>query len=187
MFLIPKYLKQESGRWVSCGKVHSSATCHSVNGLNSGKSYKFRVRAVNKEGPSDYLESWKPLKAKNSFTTPEAIRNLNVSTWDRNSIKLRWAIIFSCLKSASMTWNYSFSWDMPRNDGGTPITHFIVEQKGKFDILFSKVLQTNNKEIIIGNLLEGHKYQFRVKAANEVGDGSPSQPTDWYICKYKSE
>lgn len=42
-------------------------TAMDVTGLTPGKEYKFRVRAVNKEGESDPLESTKPVLAKNPF------------------------------------------------------------------------------------------------------------------------
>lgn len=38
-----------------------------VTGLTPGKEYKFRVRALNKEGESNPLESTKPILAKNPF------------------------------------------------------------------------------------------------------------------------
>jgi hypothetical protein len=76
---------------------------------------------------------------------------------------------------------------MPDNDGGCPISHFIIEQKGKFDILFSKVGQTSFQEMVIGNLQEGQKYQFRVKSVNQCGEGSPCHPTEWHTCKSRSK
>lgn len=38
-----------------------------VTGLQPGKNYKFRVRAVNKEGESAPLETDKAILAKNPF------------------------------------------------------------------------------------------------------------------------
>jgi hypothetical protein len=38
-----------------------------VTGLQEGKPYKFRVKAVNKEGESEELETEKPIIAKNPF------------------------------------------------------------------------------------------------------------------------
>lgn len=38
-----------------------------VTGLTPGKKYKFRVRALNKEGESDPLEAAESIVAKNPF------------------------------------------------------------------------------------------------------------------------
>lgn len=38
-----------------------------MTGLSEGKPYKFRVKAVNKEGESEELETEKPIIAKNPF------------------------------------------------------------------------------------------------------------------------
>ena len=39
------------------------------------------------------------------------------------------------------TW-VDLTWKVPEKDGGRPITHYIVEQKGKYDIDFVQVLET---------------------------------------------
>jgi predicted phage tail protein len=54
-----------TGQWLPAGK---SATPEAdVTGLQEGKTYKFRVKAVNKEGESEELETEKPVLAKNPF------------------------------------------------------------------------------------------------------------------------
>lgn len=56
-----------SGQWLPAGK---SATPEAdISGLQEGKTYKFRVKAVNKEGESEELETEKPIVAKNPFGT----------------------------------------------------------------------------------------------------------------------
>ena len=40
-----------------------------VGGLQEGKKYKFRVKAVNKEGESEPLETDQSILAKNPFGT----------------------------------------------------------------------------------------------------------------------
>lgn len=56
-----------TGQWIPCGKsVEPEAT---ITGLQEGKPYKFRVKAVNREGESDELETEKSIIAKNPFGT----------------------------------------------------------------------------------------------------------------------
>jgi hypothetical protein len=54
-----------SGQWVPCGR--STEPEANITGLLEGKPYKFRVKAVNKEGESEELETEKSIVAKNPF------------------------------------------------------------------------------------------------------------------------
>lgn len=55
----------ETGMWVPAGR--SDEPKFEVKNLTPGKNYKFRVRAVNKEGDSDELTAEKAILAKNPF------------------------------------------------------------------------------------------------------------------------
>ena len=55
------------GRWVRAGETDGPATELEVDGLVPGKHYKFRVKAVNKEGTSDPLTTPHSIEAKNPF------------------------------------------------------------------------------------------------------------------------
>ncbi len=46
--------------------------------MTPGKKYKFRVKAVNKEGESDPLESADAVEAKNPYREPDPPRKLEV-------------------------------------------------------------------------------------------------------------
>lgn len=54
-----------TGQWIPCGK--STEPEANITGLQEGKPYKFRIRAVNKEGESDDLETEGSIIAKNPF------------------------------------------------------------------------------------------------------------------------
>lgn len=56
----------DTGRWVPCGT--SKVPEADVSGLNEGKDYQFRVKAVNSEGESDPLETTIPTTAKNPYS-----------------------------------------------------------------------------------------------------------------------
>ena len=43
-----------------------------MKGLQEGKQYKFRVRAVNAEGDSDPLETDHAITAKDPFSAPDS-------------------------------------------------------------------------------------------------------------------
>lgn len=54
-----------SGQWIPCGRATEPEA--NITGLLEGKPYKFRVKAVNKEGESEELETEKSIIAKNPF------------------------------------------------------------------------------------------------------------------------
>ena len=83
------YNSQDTGRWVPCGEADPDATELTVEGLTPGKKYKFRVKAVNKEGESDPLESSEPVEAKNPYREPDPPRNIQIYDWDNMSVTLR--------------------------------------------------------------------------------------------------
>lgn len=56
-----------TGRWVPVGKVDKDTNEINVKGLEQGKKYHFRVKAVNNEGESDPLESDRSTLAKDPF------------------------------------------------------------------------------------------------------------------------
>ena len=60
-------MDEETGRWVPCGKTNGNDTKLDVTNLVPGKKYKFRVRACNKEGDSEELETEQGTVAKNPF------------------------------------------------------------------------------------------------------------------------
>lgn len=62
-----------------------------VTGLNEGKEYLFRVKAVNSEGESEPLETESPIVAKNPFDVPEPPGKPIAKDWDKHHVDLQWA------------------------------------------------------------------------------------------------
>lgn len=60
-------MDMDTGNWVSAGEVTPDKTDFTIKGLTPNKKYKFRVRAVNKEGESDPLETVDAICAKNPY------------------------------------------------------------------------------------------------------------------------
>ena len=58
--------------------------------LAAGKEYSFRVRAVNKEGESDALETTETTLAKNPFDEPSAPGKPDITDWDKDHVDLEW-------------------------------------------------------------------------------------------------
>lgn len=59
------------GRWVPAGETIGPETSLDIDGLTPGHKYKFRVRAVNKQGKSEPLQTGQAIEAKNPFSEYE--------------------------------------------------------------------------------------------------------------------
>jgi hypothetical protein len=91
---IERYIieKQDTARggWVPAGEVNGDSNSLRVTKLTPGKDYLFRVRAVNKEGESDSLETSGSTLAKNPFDEPSAPGQPAVSDYDKDHVDLQW-------------------------------------------------------------------------------------------------
>ncbi len=74
-----------------------------------------------------------------------------------------------------------------RYDGGRPVTHYVIEQKGKFDLDFIEVLKTEDDglEAVVDGLREKAIFQWRVRAVNKAGPSLPCDPTDKHVVKHR--
>ena len=79
-------------------------------------------------------------------------------------------------------------WKPPGFDGGREITHYVVEQKGKYDLDFVEVYQTSQPltEASLNDLREGQVYEWRVRAVNKAGPSKPCEPTDKHVAKHRN-
>ena len=153
-----EYEQDGSGTWISTG---STATSHTVRGLNNGQTYRFRVRAVNALGNGAVVT----LEATPSPSTggggggggggprqtvPSAPRNLLAEGGD-GQVKL--------------------TWEAPENDGGSEIRdyQYRIDGKGRWISIGS----TDTTHTVTG-LVNGTAYVFEVQAVNRIGRGRAS-------------
>jgi hypothetical protein len=62
-------MDMDTGRWVPAGEVGPDKDTFTIDGLTPKKKYKIRVKAVNKEGESEPLETDEAITAKNPYGT----------------------------------------------------------------------------------------------------------------------
>ena len=76
-------------------------------------------------------------------------------------------------------------WNPPDNDGGSPITGYIIEKKEKGSPKWVKAAEVKgpNCKGRADNLEEGQQYEFRVRAINDAGPGEPSKASKSIIAK----
>ena len=158
-YIVEKCDEDYGGRWAVCGETDGPDTNYFCEGLTENHRYKFRVKAVNKMGKSEPLETAGLYTAKNPFEVPSKPGKPKVVDFDSS-----WA---EC------------DWECPEFDGGSKITHYIIEKRDKFSNAWSKAGQTSDA-MCLGKamqLIEGTIYEFRVKAVNAAGESEPSDPS----------
>ena len=88
----------------------------------------------------------------------------------------------------------TLKWDKPKDDGGRPITHYIIQKKDKFGGWFDALITDDKNchatiddlEARVPGLSEGKWYQFRVIAVNKAGESDPSAHTKPHLCRHKN-
>lgn len=65
------------------------------------------------------------------------------------------------------------SWDAPEDDGGVPVTSYLVERKDISRTSWIRVNEVNagTMTCTARQLVEGNKYLLRVSAINDIGQG----------------
>ncbi|XP_041940395.1 titin [Alosa sapidissima] len=131
-----------------------------ITKLHPGNEYIFRVIPINRYGIGEPLES-DPVIATNSFVVPSAPTGVEVSNITKDSMVI--------------------TWERPNNDGGSPITGFVVEKRDKDGVRWTRC----NKRVVtdlrfrVTGLTESRSYEFRVSAENAAGVGPPSEATSY--------
>lgn len=68
------------------------------------------------------------------------------------------------------------SWEPPLKDGGAAITNYIVDKRETSRANWAQVstkIKADHLELNVEKLIEGHEYQFRIRAENTWGVGDP--------------
>merc|ERR1739838_181433 len=130
-----------------------SRTFYRLTKLELGKTYKFRVTAINNYGLGVPRETEDSLKITHA---PSAPLSLDLDEVTKTTIKI--------------------SWKKPQYNGGSQITSYVVEISPADENKFACVEQISSSmesyEII--DLVENSLYDVQVRAVNELGQGDAS-------------
>uniref|UniRef100_A0AAY4B661 Titin n=1 Tax=Denticeps clupeoides TaxID=299321 RepID=A0AAY4B661_9TELE len=133
-----------------------NALCHktswTVDQLQEGCNYYFRVLAENEYGIGQPIETSESVKVSEKPLPPRKITLQDVT---KNSVTL--------------------SWEKPEHDGGSRIGAYVVEMQGKGSDKWTQAVIVKVTEAIVSGLTPGEQYMFRVSAKNEKGSSDPRQ------------
>uniref|UniRef100_A0A3Q2DID6 Titin n=1 Tax=Cyprinodon variegatus TaxID=28743 RepID=A0A3Q2DID6_CYPVA len=157
------------GDWVTALSSCAKTSCR-LGKLIPGKEFVFRIRAENRFGVSDPLQSERMVAKTDTFLlvlldVPSEPLNCRVNKTNKD-----------CMFVA---------WDKPETDGGSPITGYYIERKERNSLLWVKANDTvvRTTEYPCAGLIEGLEYTFRVSAINRAGQGKPSKKTDFVTAR----
>uniref|UniRef100_A0AC35TXM9 Ig-like domain-containing protein n=1 Tax=Rhabditophanes sp. KR3021 TaxID=114890 RepID=A0AC35TXM9_9BILA len=148
----------KNGPWKKIGET--KGTEFKVKDLQENGDYRFRIKAVNEAGASDPLTG-DFIVAKNAFTNPGKPINMEAADISEDHLTLQW--------------------DSPTDDGGSPVTGYVVERRDKDGKDWSEVGKVDavddqpgkKCQLVDSNVKEGKEYYYRVKAVNQAGPGDP--------------
>lgn len=79
-------------------------------------------------------------------------------------------------------------WNRPQEDGGSPITGYIIEKRDKYSPTWEKCAEVEGdvNRGKVNDLVEGTHYEFRVRAVNKAGPGEPSDASKSHLARPKN-
>ncbi len=128
------------------------ATHVTVNGLTSGTSYTFKVRASNGNGAG-------PASAESNAVTPAPLTVPGAP---------------GGVAASAATGQALVSWSEPASNGGSPITGYTVTPYVGASAQTPVEAGAGASSAIVKGLSNGTSYTFTVTATNAVGSGAPS-------------
>ena len=96
-----------------CRKTSGPQLFYHVENLIEGHFYRFRIRAVNKEGKSEPLETSSVHEANNPFEVPTKPGRPKIVDFDTPWVDLEW--------------------ERPEWDGGSAIIGYIIEKRDTYN------------------------------------------------------
>uniref|UniRef100_A0A8C0BTN1 Myomesin 2 n=1 Tax=Buteo japonicus TaxID=224669 RepID=A0A8C0BTN1_9AVES len=136
-----------------------------VHGLETGEQYIFRVKAVNAVGFSENSQESEAITVQAALTCPSYPHGITLLNCDGHSMTL--------------------GWKAPKYSGGSPILGYYMDKREANHQNWHEVNSSLITRTIytVEDLTEGAFYEFKVAAANLIGIGQPSDPSEHFKCK----
>ncbi|NWZ44611.1 MPSF protein, partial [Brachypodius atriceps] len=136
-----------------------------VHGLETGEQYVFRVKAANAVGLSENSQESEAVTVQAALTCPSYPHGITLLNCDGHSMTL--------------------GWKAPTYSGGSPILGYYMDKREANHQNWHEVNSSLITQTIytVEDLIEDAFYEFKVAAANLVGIGQPSDPSEHFKCK----
>uniref|UniRef100_A0A673LCD6 M-protein, striated muscle-like n=1 Tax=Sinocyclocheilus rhinocerous TaxID=307959 RepID=A0A673LCD6_9TELE len=153
--------------WAQCNDTPVKFARFPVTGLVEGRSYVFRVRAVNKAGMSHSSRVSEPVAAmdpadrtRKEGVVPGRPCDLSVIEATKNYVVL--------------------SWKPPGEKGHEGVMYYVEKCVSGTDSWqrVNTEIPVKSPRFALFDLAEGKSYRFRVRCCNSAGVGEPSEPTE---------
>uniref|UniRef100_A0A8C5JH08 Myomesin 2 n=1 Tax=Junco hyemalis TaxID=40217 RepID=A0A8C5JH08_JUNHY len=154
-----------SNRWEPSNHKPIKYNRFVVHGLETGEQYVFRVKAVNALGLSENSQESEAVTVQAALTCPSYPHGITLLNCDGHSMTL--------------------GWKAPRYSGGSPILGYYIDKREANHQNWHEVNSSLITRTIytVEDLTEDAFYEFKVAAANLVGIGQPSDPSEHFKCK----
>ncbi|XP_073763676.1 myomesin-1 isoform X6 [Danio rerio] len=171
--------------WAQCNDTPVKFARFPVTGLIEGRSYTFRVRAVNKAGMSHPSRVSEPVAA---MDPADRSRKGASAPWTGQIIVTEEEPVEGVvpgrpqeLSVIEATKNYVvLSWKPPGEKGHEGVMYYVEKCVSGTDSWqrVNTEIPVKSPRFALFDLAEGKSYRFRVRCCNSAGVGEPSEPTD---------
>ncbi|KAI3354855.1 hypothetical protein L3Q82_004653 [Scortum barcoo] len=172
--------------WIQCNDTPVKFARFPVTGLVEGRSYIFRVRAVNKSGMSRPSRVSEPVAAMDP--ADRARMRGTSAPWTGQIIVTEEEPAESTvpgrpldLQVTEATKNYVvLSWKPPGEKGLEGVMYYVEKCVSGTDSWqrVNTEIPVKSPRFALFDLAEGKSYRFRVRCCNSAGVGEPSDPTE---------
>ncbi|KAM4606223.1 myomesin-1 [Polymixia lowei] len=172
--------------WIQCNDTPIKFARFPVTGLVEGRSYSFRVRAVNKSGMSHPSRASEPVAAMDP--ADRARMRGTSAPWTGQIIVTEEEPAEGVvpgrpreLEVTEATKNYVvLSWKPPGERGHEGIMYYVEKCVSGTDSWqrVNTEIPVKSPRFALFDLAEGKSYRFRVRCCNSAGVGEPSDPTE---------
>ena len=170
--------------WRTITNSGPTTTSYTVRGLDNGTTYRFEVRAVNKDsnenerfGASARSAAVSPAAGTKPVTRPTAApSSLSAINGETNEVTLKWTDLSDDEEGGvPITWQYQIKVEDGDYYDWTPV----VDPKSITDGDPGTDGNQAGQEYVVTGLTNGTTYQFKVRASNALGGGPDieSSPT----------
>ncbi|XP_075459817.1 myomesin-3 isoform X2 [Ascaphus truei] len=176
-----------TGQWIQCNELPTKICRFPVSGLTEGKTYRFRVKAVNKAGISHPSKASQPVTMSDPAEKDRAIvipydegRQIIV-TKDELEEGIKIPSPPTNVHASEVSEDYVvLCWEEPDPRGKEPVTYYIEKSIAGSNSWQQMHLDAavNSPRLSVFDLVKGESYCFRVRSVNKYGASTPSEPSE---------